>query len=820
MTREQFATALQVIGEPDDTINQFLPAGSAGQFIAEEEELLKAFLAAAATPEQRQTLSKAAGCAYEELTNWVIRADLKRIKGVSAETAKLLAEAGVKGVRDLAACMENEQRRNKLKDSVKNHLQKPELEKFAAASRKLAPSVITDVSVILVVKGAGLQKPEETLDVFVNGFWPAVKSVDPKATLSKRRDIFPPGYSPSAYDKEPLNQVTEICSGERRIWLKEPNWEAALVGANPLSSLFKEWRMATYSFGRGLHELFFNPDSREPQTNLWQYYIAFLAMYGALFAHIGLTAFGPELARWLSTGNFSFSSGVGAFGLWLVVGIVLVFILSILPAIETCYRQKVYRKHGRLEALPGAWDWIVLPLIAMFLYSPGSYVMTILFWVTLELALLRARAMAWPYRKIHNSDSWIDDYYSVEGDIDRRTGEPKIYKWSHNLLKGFLRRAYTLIYRYIVILSLPITFLGLTIARILQWTRVLGDLGNGLEKALSLILSGVLGDVVTYAMDPAQAHRVRSIVEADLKFFHDRPEVSHIHVFAHSQGTPITFEVLFNQLPDNYRKKIKTYATIGSVLSYYNQANPILDRSYTPRFPERPYPTFADGFKWMNFWNLIDPITEFYGLDEYNLIKEAYKLQPGQDPKLVPVDELRNKVKRDPASPTNIKTRATAENHGEYWGNQEQVQIPLALRVLGLWRPSQWEPQQLLKPPFGLAHYYYVLLLWIAWAVPFLLLFFADVIISLWLMIHPAVQKLTDLIPSAFESLTKPQEGFLGDFLATLASFAQALTLKYTIELIPIAVTLAILLALLSVGLIVSHLSSIARYIKVLQSKT
>ncbi|MEK6573661.1 MAG: hypothetical protein AABZ58_05035, partial [Chloroflexota bacterium] len=209
-----------------------------------------------------------------------------------------------------------------------------------------------------------------------------------------------------------------------------------------------------------------------------------------------------------------------------------------------------------------------------------------------------------------------DHYYSVKDEIDETTGKPIIYKWSNNAPAGRHRRLFILIYRYIVVLTLPITFLGLTIARLLQWTRVLGGVGDEIEKALNRALSGVLGDVVTYAMDPAQAHRVRSVVEADLRFFHDRPDVSFIHVFAHSQGTPITFETLFNHLPDTYRRKIKTYATIGSVLSYYHQVNAVIDAFYIPRFPVYPYPKFADGFKWMNFWNLAAPITEFYGLDE------------------------------------------------------------------------------------------------------------------------------------------------------------------------------------------------------------
>jgi hypothetical protein len=802
ISREAFAAALQAIGVPEASIAALVPPGESELVFPDEAQLLEEFVKAAATPEQRQTLSKAAGCVYEDLTNWVIRADLKRIEGVSAETARLLAEAGVKGVHDLAACLENEQRRNKLQDSVKNHLLKPELEKFAASARTLDSRIVTEVSVILVVKGGGEQKPDETLDVFVNGFWPAIKSVDPGAAISKRQDIFPPGYCSCAYDKAPLNHVTEIRSGERRIWLKEPNWEAALVPTSPWDALFKEWRLATYAFGKGVHDLFTNPGShdRRQQRSFWRFYFAFALMYLLIFGHVGLTWFVGR-AKWglpqglLETGNLVLLGQLAA-------GMVLAaLIAAILPAVKTNHQMKIYLDGaGRLEGLPGVSGLVVILLIATFVLNPANYILWLLFVLVIELALLLSRGIAWPYRVVSNSDSWADHYYSVAGKKDEQTGKLKIFKWGNSdrpliLTARFLRLLFVLTYRYIVVISLPLSFVGFGIAQVLKWLPMLKGVGDGLDKALSVALSGFLGDVVTYATNPAQAHRVRQVVETDLKFFHDRPEVSHIHVFAHSQGTPITFEILFNHLPETYRGKIKTYVTVGSVLSYYNQVNAVLDKSYVPRFPVRSYPKdFAADFKWMNFWNLADPITEFYGLDEYNLVEEApvFVLKKGEKPQPIPLATSLSQTKRHPASPTNIKTRATLENHAEYWGNQDHVHVPLALRVLGVGRPTQWNPEKLKTLNlFGLRHYSYVLLWWALWAAMFLTLFYYDIRLAGWLVDSiPFSQALTNLISAAIENLSESQGETVRAALTASGLFAQAVALRYAREILAVVIML------------------------------
>ena len=454
ITPETFAAGLQAIHAPQAVINQLAPAGGGDSRIPDQLNVLEEFVKAAATPEDRQKFSQAIGCTYDDLTRWAIRADLRRIEGIDAEAAELLASAGVMGVHDLAACTEHPQRLGKLQEdlyqkvnsstqldpfkrqALKRRLQRPELVRLGMKGRALPSYVIADVAVILVVKGAGVQRPDETLDVFLDGFWPAVKSVDSRATLSKRQDVFPPGYRSSAYDKEPLNQVTEIRSGERRIWLREPNWDAALVPANPLGALFKEWRMATYAFGRGLHDLFANPDIRQRRRNFWEFYRAFAVIYWLIFWHIGLTFLWGrknwDLAQGLFEGNTQ------AFLQLLAAVTVAALVFALLPAVKTNYQMKVYQEgQGRLEALPGVADWVAILLVLAFLLSPGGYVLWLLFVLVLELALLLARAIAWPYREISNSDSLTDHYYSIKDEIDETTGKAIIYKWSNNAPAGW-----------------------------------------------------------------------------------------------------------------------------------------------------------------------------------------------------------------------------------------------------------------------------------------------------------------------------------------------------------------------------------------------
>jgi len=62
----------------------------------------EAFVAAAASPQQRKALAADCGCDQKDLLELVNRADLARVKGVSGVYSDLLEEAGVDTVKELA----------------------------------------------------------------------------------------------------------------------------------------------------------------------------------------------------------------------------------------------------------------------------------------------------------------------------------------------------------------------------------------------------------------------------------------------------------------------------------------------------------------------------------------------------------------------------------------------------------------------------------------------------------------------------------------------------------------------------------------------
>lgn len=55
----------------------------------------------ARTPQQRNALAKEIGVSSSQLTEWVNRADLMRLKGVGREMSNLLEECGVDSVKEL-----------------------------------------------------------------------------------------------------------------------------------------------------------------------------------------------------------------------------------------------------------------------------------------------------------------------------------------------------------------------------------------------------------------------------------------------------------------------------------------------------------------------------------------------------------------------------------------------------------------------------------------------------------------------------------------------------------------------------------------------
>lgn len=559
-----------------------------------------------------------------------------------------------------------------------------------------------DTDVILIVKGAGKQAEDDHLNIFLRGFWPAVKQVDRNATSTQVSAGFE-DYTPSPHnaDGKVHKHVVEIRARHtfeekvgnrkvtkktnRRIWLKEAYWEEEVLSSSALGNLSKEWRMASFIFANMFRNIVFSRNTKKLKEDRTGEGIGFsrFQMWRTpgvrLSDHIGyyLSYFLLFLLVLLPFNN-SLPTIAGLSGVTLVIVTGLIWALA--PTFEHSagiYWYLEEDRKGIFKSLPGLPSWVLLALIFLLVSDPFAYVRLLLVLFGLQIAAIAARSLLWNGRTYANSDVDIAEYYSYyeNNDVTRKRVGKVDERW-------LTRLPFTpLLYRYVIFLSLPVAFAGTLLASLFRWTRFLGGIGESLDKFLNAMLVGYMDDVVNYAMDPAQANRVRSAVINDIVYFYNKPEVKRIHVVAHSQGTPITYETLFHYLDKKYQDKIYTYTTIGSVLSYYHQGRGVLDPVYYERFPvsSTVEQNFPKDFKWMNFWNFSDPITEFYGLDEYSDFEKA-----------PPIDK---EYERTRTSPTNIRTHTSlSENHGEYWNNIQKFTLPLAKRVLGELRPPEWKP--------------------------------------------------------------------------------------------------------------------------------
>ncbi len=526
--------------------------------------------------------------------------------------------------------------------------------------------------VVLVVKGAGLHKPDDTLDLFLRGFLPAVKRVDPRAVVRQIDDeaIFD-DFPVSPHDDDPHLHLTEIklnlptsqdeggAVEHQRIWVKEVYWENELHPISAWKAFFTEWLMASYALRRDLSlwlQTCFRRGQRKGQggsgeeqppradtSRFFFKWFSYALLYFLLFSFFVISyraRFGYSLfERSFLWGGFL--EGIVEPWAQLLKTLIVFFVAAILAWPISLQTTIYFHSKGRRGQLLGLPAWTMLAMLLSFLLFTSEYLgVLVIAILPIVLVMNPLRALLWHRRPAVNSDfqpTWIT---LPDGK-------------SH---KVFLP-AVKLYYRLIVVLALPILFLILVLAKVLKWTRLLGAVGDGIESLLATMLGGILGDISSFARDPAQALRIRSVVETEIAFFASRPEVGRIHVFAHSQGTAITFETLFAQLRPELRQRIHTYVTIGSVLSYYYQTAPILESVYPPvnRFRLDTYPKFTPGFRWYNCWNLLDPITEFSGLNEYDKGTEE--------------------------SPRNIKTRARF--HSDYWVDVEEVHVPFVNRLLG-----------------------------------------------------------------------------------------------------------------------------------------
>ncbi len=591
-------------------------------------------------------------------------------------------------------------------------------------------SIETDV--ILVIKGAGSQELDSTLDTFLGGFIPAMRQYDPEANIRIGREstmLKEHDYKSFYKEKEKFDQkVVEITSHKagRRIWIKEAYWEPLIKESGPLTALLREWGLAAFSVRKLLEDFWFpwydgkrydkngklTRNLNATKNTARGYWLYFFCAYLLVLAFLGLTgvwgetplesglgieraccaAFTQPQIWWQSIVNML--SWIPPTLRQLGLGALAVAAVAALgPAVQSARRKKEDRR------MPGLGNWVLVALGAAMLLQPGSYLVLLLLYFLLGVGLiLAARRLAWRWRP-----TWYTD-------------TPVTYETNPQLTSLYLDRRLSrlarltqLVYRLYVALAVPAAVLILLLAKLFRVLNLFTPQGVKIDEAISGFVMRFLGDVTTYAMEPAQAAAVQSLVEYDINTFAKltgkgdakTQVVDRIHLYAHSQGTPITFEV-YLRLDDEVRQKVRTLLTIGSVLNLHNQVNQVLDEHSWDRFPpKRGYPAenkLNSKFKWFNFWNFTDPITQFTGLEAYRYASPK-KSNAGQ---ILYQRDGTPKKKFHKASPFSIKTRESLlKNHAEYWTNVKEIHYPFIKHIFNqdpkIWLPDEWLSPDLQK---------------------------------------------------------------------------------------------------------------------------
>ncbi|KAA3648463.1 MAG: hypothetical protein DWQ07_05575 [Chloroflexi bacterium] len=597
-------------------------------------------------------------------------------------------------------------------------------------------SLTTDV--ILVVKGAGEQKLDATLGSFLDGFLKAVRGYDPDAVINigPESKIFKDyDYTPAFKDEEWEQTAVEVLleykeededtnkDGEksddaegrfRRIWIKEAYWEPRLGLPGAFRSLFHEWRLTSYALVKLLEKIFFpwqddlvkNDDglgytrSYHPRNNskhsTWAYFFYYLLAYAVILLFLSFTGVwgnpliqsALEIPR--SAGNLppflaspiSHVTALAGLAIW----------ASLASALRARRNRKIEESGKPLPRMPGLGNWLLIGLVVALFLEPLAYIAWLsVYAVVFVISNLLARRIAWNQRP----DFYTDAPLHYQPDED----EKRLYRRNNRI--SLISQ---LLYRMLVTIALPIAVTLLGLAKIFLILNIFGDLGTRINTTLSNIITQTFGDVTAYAVDPAAASKVQNVVEEEMRTFgdltrkgQDEAFVNNIHIFAHSQGTPITFEVLFHKLPKRLFKKINTYITIGSVLNLHHLVNEVLDDNFWSRFPPAEYPEPQGRFKWFNFWNFTDPITQFTGLEAYR----QDVLWIGEDGTSIrKYYDGTARVDYSKASPFSIKTRdSLLKNHSEYWGNADEIHTPFIERIFyppgTRWIPDAWASEEI-----------------------------------------------------------------------------------------------------------------------------
>ncbi len=536
----------------------------------------------------------------------------------------------------------------------------------------MTPRQARSTVAILVVKGAGLQRHGDTLDRFVRNFWPAVRSLDPSARL-RSSDPITPRTSSDGDESAPEAETHFVITTEHcRVVVREVNWEVAVRPESPFTAIRDEWEMASCVLRSRAADAFVSATADED-------------------AHPGLAAF-PRLARGVS----AFQRSSGSLGSYFCLFLIALMVRIAPDELETALwaiplalssatiawlpvwlfeldRAQATRNGRAADSSARSSAHSVAPdsavdqptthpvqprpsiallvmLAVVFVLEPSNYI------------LILAVVLAWAAAVIGYAATCRLPH--CDAAAPERTVPPELRMLAN---PGFT-------YRLTVVVGLPVMGLVWGLARLLNWIPATRALGRGLADVASRVLSGIMGDVASYARDPTRAARIRGTLEREIERLHQDHSVACVHVVAHSQGTALAFECLYDSLHPKYRRRLRTFITLGSPLGFYHAAEPVMDRFAMQRFPGPTYPRFPNGYRWFNFWSFSDPITEFSGLPEYAF---PAGVSPG--------------AQAAPAGPRSIETRVSLRNHTAYWHDYECVMYPLAKRVLLGGTPPEWE---------------------------------------------------------------------------------------------------------------------------------
>jgi hypothetical protein len=177
-------------------------------------------------------------------------------------------------------------------------------------------------------------------------------------------------------------------------------------------------------------------------------------------------------------------------------------------------------------------------------------------------------------------------------------------------------------------------------------------------------------DVTTYVCRNDLRERVRSFVHDAILRIACRPDVGHIVVNAHSQGTVLAYDVL-RTLPPFAASKVRGFVTAGSPL-----------RKYADLFHWGTDAAGIAGTRWSNYWDSTDPIADPLAPPAGWRLGNSIPSPTGFSQLFVSIDSDTGNQSYVPLVDLQVDNAGHGAGGGlpahNYWDNDEQFVLPLA----------------------------------------------------------------------------------------------------------------------------------------------